>query len=66
MVNVVIPELEELRVGWTGTFPVESSSFFNYEYEHGKRQRFGYDVRVNLAVGRSFTGTDYLTAQKLR
>lgn len=65
-VDVVIPELEELRVGWTGTFPVESYSFLNYQYEHGKKALFGYDVRVNLAVGRSFTGLDYLNAQKLR
>ncbi|GAQ78616.1 Amidase family protein [Klebsormidium nitens] len=65
-VDVVIPELEELRVGWTGTFPVESFSFLNYQYEHGKKALLGYDVRINSAVGRSFSGLDYVNAQKLR
>ena len=61
IVEVVIPNLEANRI----TITSEMAQAMNETYgEHHKEH--GLDVRVNLALARQFSATDYLTAQRIR
>ncbi len=65
IVEVVIPNLEANRVAHSITITSEMAQAMNETYgEHHKEH--GLDVRVNLALARQFSATDYLTAQRIR
>ena len=65
IVEVTIPNLEANRIAHSVTITSEMAQAMNETY--GKHHRdHGLDVRVNLALARQFSATDYLTSQRIR
>ncbi len=65
IIEIEIPELEEMRIAQLITIVSEMTTAMNpYDKEH--RKDFGLDVRTNLAMGRLFTNIDYIHAQQMR
>ncbi len=63
--EVEIPELDAQRVAHIVSITSEMvTSLERYYAKH--RGDFGLDVRVNLALARSFTARDYVNAQRIR
>ncbi|MDD2920910.1 MAG: amidase [Anaerolineales bacterium] len=65
IVEVVIPNLEANRIAHSVTILSEMAQAMNETYDKHHREH-GLDVRVNLALARQFTATDYVTAQRIR
>ncbi|CAI9781811.1 unnamed protein product [Fraxinus pennsylvanica] len=65
-VEIVIPELREMRTAHLVSIGSESLSGLNPEVEDGNAEKFTCDTRTNLALFRSFTASDYVSAQCLR
>ncbi|KZV38043.1 Amidase [Dorcoceras hygrometricum] len=65
-VEIVIPELHEMRNAHIVSIGSESVCTLNPDFEDGKRAKFTNDTRTNLALFRSFTASDYVAAQCLR
>ncbi|GMH16410.1 hypothetical protein Nepgr_018251 [Nepenthes gracilis] len=66
VLEIVIPELHELRTAHIVSIGSESLCSLNPHCEDGKGLKLTYDTRTNLALFRSFTATDYVAAQRLR
>uniref|UniRef100_A0A7N2MXI0 Amidase domain-containing protein n=2 Tax=Quercus lobata TaxID=97700 RepID=A0A7N2MXI0_QUELO len=66
MVEIVIPELNEMRTAHLVSIGSEMLSSVNPYCEEGKGVRFNYDTRTSMALFRSFTATDYVAAQCFR
>ncbi|KAM3219839.1 fatty acid amide hydrolase isoform X2 [Capsicum annuum] len=66
MVEIVIPELHEMRVAHIVSIGSESLCSLNPDCYEGRGARLTYDTRTNLAFFRSFTAADYVAAQRLR
>ena len=65
IVEIEIPNLDMSRVAHLITIVSEMNASMNAFYEK-HRKDFGLDVRANLVLGRSFTTSDYIKAQKMR
>lgn len=65
-VEIVIPELHEMRTAHIVSIGSESACGLNPDFEDGKRTKFSPDTRTNLALFRSFSASDYVAAQCLR
>ena len=63
--EVEIPELDAQRVAHIVTITSEMSAAMAPHYAK-HRTDFGLDTRVNLAIARSWTAAEYVTAQRLR
>jgi Asp-tRNA(Asn)/Glu-tRNA(Gln) amidotransferase A subunit family amidase len=63
--EIVIPDLELNRVAHTVTIVGEMVQAMSYTYKEHHREH-GLDVRLNLALGRAFSTSDYLLAQRAR
>jgi len=63
--EIVIPNLEANRVAHTVTITSEMAQAMSATYQRHHREH-GLDVRLNLALARRFTATDYVTAQRIR
>ncbi|KAG6421948.1 hypothetical protein SASPL_118508 [Salvia splendens] len=72
MVEIVIPELLEMRTAHIVSIGSESACGLNPDYEDGfvhlpfKKAKFTLDTRTNLALFQSFSASDYVAAQCLR
>ncbi|KAF7803799.1 fatty acid amide hydrolase [Senna tora] len=66
MIEIVIPELHEMRTAHLVSIGSECLSSLNPDCEDGKGKRLTYDTRVSMALFRSFTAGDYVAAQCLR
>ncbi|XP_038708901.1 fatty acid amide hydrolase-like isoform X1 [Tripterygium wilfordii] len=66
VIEIVIPELHEMRTAHLVSFGVETQCSLNPDCEDGKGMRLTHDTRTNVALFRSFTGSDYVAAQCLR
>ncbi|KAL3515446.1 hypothetical protein ACH5RR_022348 [Cinchona calisaya] len=66
MVEIAIPELDEMRMAHIISIGSESLSCLSPDFEDGKGKYISQDTRTNLALFRSFTGSDYVAAQCLR
>lgn len=66
MVEIVIPELHEMRTAHIVSIGSESACGLNPDYEDGKKVKFSLDTRTNLALFQSFSASDYVAAQCLR
>ncbi|KAI5661290.1 hypothetical protein M9H77_20613 [Catharanthus roseus] len=66
MVEIAIPELHEMRTAHIVSIGSESLSSMNPDFEDGRWESFSYDTRINMALFRSFTASDYVAAQCLR
>ncbi|CAA3008551.1 fatty acid amide hydrolase [Olea europaea subsp. europaea] len=64
--EIVIPELNEMRIAHIVSIGSESLCGLTPDFEDGKRVKFTHDTRTNLALFRSFRGSDYVAAQCLR
>ncbi len=62
---VEIPGLEQLRIGHLLTIAAEMVSAMEPHYRDHRRD-FGLDIRINLALARHFTSSDYVKAQRVR
>ncbi|KAL6498885.1 hypothetical protein OROHE_026392 [Orobanche hederae] len=65
-VEIVIPELHEMRTAHIVSIGSESACGLNPDFEDGKRVKFTHDTRTNLALFQSFSASDYVAAQCLR
>jgi Asp-tRNA(Asn)/Glu-tRNA(Gln) amidotransferase A subunit family amidase len=65
IIEVEIPDLEEMRVAHLITIGAEMSTSLE-RYYSAHRKDYGLDVRANLALARSLTSRDYVLAQRLR
>ncbi|KAL3614418.1 hypothetical protein CASFOL_042492 [Castilleja foliolosa] len=65
-VEIVVPELHELRTAHLVSIGSESACGLNPDFEDGKRVEFTLDTRTNLALFQSFSASDYVAAQCLR
>ncbi|KAF5731892.1 Amidase [Tripterygium wilfordii] len=66
VVEIVIPELHEMRTAHLVSIGSETQCSLNPDCEDGKRVRLTHDTRTSLALFQSFTGSDYVAAQRLR
>lgn len=66
IVEIIIPELHEMRTAHIVSIGSESACGLNPDFEDGKRVEFTHDTRTNLALFRSFSASDYVAAQCLR
>lgn len=64
MVPLDIPELDEMRVAHAIIILSEMAASMAAHIE--QRRRFAPAVRLNLAIGRSFSASDYIFAQRMR
>ncbi|GFP86841.1 fatty acid amide hydrolase [Phtheirospermum japonicum] len=65
-VEIVVPELHELRTAHIVSIGSESACGLNPDFEDGKKVKFTLDTRTNLALFQSFSASDYVAAQCLR
>jgi len=63
--EIVISDLELNRVAQAVTILAEMAQAMSYTYAEHRRDH-ALDVRLNLALGRAFTASDYLLAQRAR
>ncbi|KAK4438067.1 Fatty acid amide hydrolase [Sesamum alatum] len=66
IVEIIIPELHEMRTAHIVSIGSEAACGLNPDFEDGKRVKFTHDTRTNLALFRSFSASDYVAAQCLR
>jgi Asp-tRNA(Asn)/Glu-tRNA(Gln) amidotransferase A subunit family amidase len=64
-VEIEIPNLEAARIAHTVIIASEMTQALAHYYAEHHREH-GQDVRLNLALARSFTARDYLKAQQVR
>ncbi len=65
IVNIEIPHLEAIRVAHSVTIASEMRSAIT-PYYPSQKNKFGLDVRMNMALAEKFTSADYVTAQRIR
>lgn len=65
VVSVEIPQLDLIRVAHAVLITSEMSAAMSRHYQK-HRKEFGIDVRINLALTRRFTSSDYVKAQQVR
>nr|XP_043620002.1 fatty acid amide hydrolase-like [Erigeron canadensis] len=66
IVEVVIPELQQIRTSHLVSVGAESLASLQPHCHNGNDKKLTLDTRTNLALFRSFTGSDYVAAQRLR
>lgn len=66
MKNIVLPELNEMQTAHVVSIGCEASCSLNPSYEDGKYLELTLDTRLSMALFRSFSGTNYVSAQRLR
>ncbi|MCO5588588.1 hypothetical protein L7F22_042545 [Adiantum nelumboides] len=66
VVEVVLPEVEEMRLGHYITIGSECSTSLGLDYCRWGRHVSGMDACVSFALYSSFTGRELLTAQRIR
>ncbi|ERN18103.1 hypothetical protein AMTRI_Chr13g122690 [Amborella trichopoda] len=65
-IEIILPELPEMRAAHLVSIGSESACSLNPDYEDGKRGKLSLETRTNLALFRSFSAADYVAAQCLR
>ncbi|KAL8136544.1 hypothetical protein V2J09_002545 [Rumex salicifolius] len=66
VMEIVIPELQELRTAHVVAIGSESLTGLIPDCEDGQGSKLTCDTRTNLALFRSFSASDYVAAQRLR
>lgn len=64
--EIVLPELEEMRIGHVVSIGSEIATSTNPHYVNGRRKDISYEIRSTLALFRSFSSRDYVAAQCIR
>lgn len=65
-IEIVIPELREMGMAHVVSIGSEAISELNPDLEDEKLGRLTYDSRLNIALFRSYSASDYVAAQCLR
>ncbi|KAM3291340.1 fatty acid amide hydrolase [Capsicum chacoense] len=65
-IEIVIPELHEMHNALIVSLGSEALSQLNPYVDNGKLARLTCDTRINLAIFRAFTASEYVVAQCLR
>ncbi|KAK9018875.1 hypothetical protein V6N11_033920 [Hibiscus sabdariffa] len=65
-IEIVIPEIHEMRTAHLVSIGSESLCSLNPDLEDGKGVKLTYDTRANMALFRTFTASDYVAGQCLR
>jgi len=65
IVDIEIPNLEAIRVAHSVTIASEMRSAIN-PYYPSQKEKFGLDIRMNMALADKFTSADYVTSQRIR
>ncbi|MBT6176778.1 MAG: amidase [Deltaproteobacteria bacterium] len=65
VVQIEILNLEAIRVAHSVTIASEMRSAIT-PYYPSQKEKFGLDVRMNMALAQKFTSADYVTAQRVR
>ncbi|KAF3435859.1 hypothetical protein FNV43_RR22951 [Rhamnella rubrinervis] len=66
VVEIVVPELHEMRTAHVVSIGSETLCSLNADWEDGKGSRSTYDTRTSMALFQSFSAADYVAAQCLR
>lgn len=66
MVEIVIPEMQEMRTAHLLSIGSEFMQSLIPDIEDGKGVRLNYDSRTSVALFQSFSASDYIAAQCLR
>ncbi|KAK7328058.1 hypothetical protein VNO77_22154 [Canavalia gladiata] len=66
MIEIVIPELHEMRNAHVVSIGSECLCSLNPDCEDGQGVKLAYDTRTSMALFRSFTAADYIAAQRIR
>ncbi|CAN1284568.1 Fatty acid amide hydrolase [Linum perenne] len=66
MVEILIPELPEMRTAHLATIGADMHSVLSPHMNDGKSSRLTYETLTSDALFRSFTGSEYVSAQRLR
>ncbi|MBA0619760.1 hypothetical protein Godav_005567 [Gossypium davidsonii] len=64
-IEIVIPELHEMRIAHLVSIGSESLRSLNPDIEDGKGVKLNFDTRTCMALFRTFTASDYVAAQCL-
>ncbi|XP_065869684.1 fatty acid amide hydrolase [Euphorbia lathyris] len=64
--EIVIPELEEMRLAHVVSIGSEVLCSLNHDLNDGKGARLTYDTRTSVALFQSFSAADYVAAQCIR
>ncbi|CAN0858186.1 Fatty acid amide hydrolase [Linum grandiflorum] len=66
-VEVIIPEIETMRLAHYVTIGTECSTALASHFKYSKNLRkSGWDVRVGLSIYSAFSGKEYIQAQRIR
>lgn len=65
-IEIVIPELHEMRTAHVISIGSETLCSLNPDCEDGKGVKLTYDTRTSMALFRSFNASDYVAAQCIR
>jgi Asp-tRNA(Asn)/Glu-tRNA(Gln) amidotransferase A subunit family amidase len=65
VVQIEIPNLEAIRVAHSVTIASEMRSAMT-PYYPSQKEKFGLDIRMNMALAQKFTSADYVTSQRIR
>ncbi|XP_071726248.1 fatty acid amide hydrolase-like [Rutidosis leptorrhynchoides] len=66
IVEVVIPELHQIRTSHLVSVGAESLASLRPHSHNGNDKKLTLDTRTNMALFQSFTASDYVAAQRLR
>ncbi|CAK7330349.1 unnamed protein product [Dovyalis caffra] len=66
MVEIVIPEMQEMRTAHLVSIGSEFLNSLIPDIEDGKGVRLSYDSRTSVGLFQSFSASDYITAQCIR
>ncbi|CAN6821932.1 unnamed protein product, partial [Brassica oleracea] len=66
VVEIVVPELEEMRAAHVVSIGSAALRSLTPYCEAGKKSKLSYDIRTSFAVFRSFSASDYISAQCIR
>ncbi|KMZ67995.1 Fatty acid amide hydrolase [Zostera marina] len=64
--EIILPELQDMPIAHLASIGVEAFCPLNPEINDGKFSEFTHDTRISLALFQSFSGSEYVSAQRLR
>ncbi|ONK70657.1 uncharacterized protein A4U43_C04F160 [Asparagus officinalis] len=65
-IEIILPELQEMRTAHLVSIGSETMCALNPDIEDGRGSELTFDTRISLALFRSFSAADYVSAQRLR
>ncbi|KAJ6828792.1 fatty acid amide hydrolase [Iris pallida] len=66
IIEIVLPELEEMQNAHVVSIGAEALCSLNPDYEDGKYSELALDTRISMALFGSFSAAEYVAAQRVR